>query len=1149
MPQDDAAFRAEGNHIKLCAASHGRAPERVIPFKDWPFLAPHTASAAVAEILRALEEGTTGRDGLSLVTPHDEGADLHPDLVARLSDSDAAALGLPQATRLVLALRSSGLIHRPGFRITHDWTRTNGVPVRAPVRNGRLIAEGQEWRIPEPLHGALHWIDAVNAALDEADRHAALAGLKTAMEAAGGQRIRCDSIIGRMRLAYASAFSLALHDRPDGPDFDPVLFSRAQLGTSLDGQAPDQDADSLLPPALASGFLRRFRASDGRRRAFLLDDGSLLFMDPPLARALELVRQAQASTPDQRRAFAAAPQRHLAAAIAQSGHGNVAASDIPFIETRQFSERVASIDLWRKPVLPWIRPKPGTWLPDAFGLRIGDPPHAHTIAIRPDMVGQARAAAQAALDVRLPLFDWDGHGIPATRAAITALRNLEAVSQVLGSGPGDAGPPPEALRREYFLQVRDDPDTAEFAPLARFDGATTPPDAMPPALRTPAKAHQLAGLRWLASCWLTGRPGALLADEAGLGKTLQALAFLVWLREHQGSDLPALVIAPADLLTHWEAEIGRHFAADAMGRVVRAVAPVQDLADWADAGLVLTTYEQIRDHHTAFASQSFAAILYDEAQQLKDPASQTTRAAKTLNARFQLAITAAFGECRPVELSSIVGVIDRGLLVPDDQAELDNRLSAQEGGRPPIILRRTQADCADSLPARHVVMLPMPMPPAQAKAYEQIVMRGLVAKDIGDSERIRDVLQALGDVSLHPAQARDRDQPSVETGASARFAATVDLMRKIAAQGEKALIICEDQDVQAFLASELRRALAIAHPVQRIYDTMPATARQAAFAAFEQGGEGFDVLIASPDAAHAGAPLTTVNHIIQLSRWWSPTAEDRITSLVSHLGQTRDVTVYLPQAVHPAVAQNSFDLRVDELRQRQRQQGQSPFNIEAELAALFDLVVSEAAEIIDASSAPAQLAEPPPPPAPTGIRKILGLVRPRQPAPTPALPASPPAPAWPKRIVYEEGGLRDRTIFTGPIASDPVKELAIVDPYGAAGDRGRRMIADFAKMLIGDGRGVEPVRLVAFDAESVELQRNETSDIQFEHMLECWEKTFIGGPPLQFLQVSKRGNRKLHDREVRVTTRSGRTLIWDIGRGIAGVMTAHYQCTVVLTEE
>ena len=284
---------------------------------------------------------------------------------------------------------------------------------------------------------------------------------------------------------------------------------------------------------------------------------------------------------------------------------------------------------------------------------------------------------------------------------------------------------------------------------------------------------------------------------------------------------------------------------------------------------------------------------------------------------------------------------------------------------------------------------------------------------------------------------------------------------------------------------------------------------------------------------------------------WDPAAEDRATSLVFHLGQMRDVTVYLPQAVHPAAEQNSFDLRLDDLRQRQRRKGQSPFNIDEELTALFDLVVSEAAEAIEAASAPVQLAEPPvpPPSAQTGFRKILGLVRPRQPAPTPTLPATPPAPAWPKRIVYEEGGLRDRTIFTGPVAGDPVKELAIVDPYGAAGDRGRRMIADFARILIGDGRGVEPVRLVAFDAESVELHRNETSDIQYEHMLECWQKTFAGGPPLQFVQVSKRGNRQLHDREVRVTTRSGRTLIWDIGRGIAGVMTALYQCTVVLTEE
>ena len=50
-----------------------------------------------------------------------------------------------------------------------------------------------------------------------------------------------------------------------------------------------------------------------------------------------------------------------------------------------------------------------------------------------------------------------------------------------------------------------------------------------------------------------------------------------------------------------------------------------DSAIWAHGGIVLTTFETMRDYHLNFARQRFAAIIYDEAQKLKNPASQMTR--------------------------------------------------------------------------------------------------------------------------------------------------------------------------------------------------------------------------------------------------------------------------------------------------------------------------------------------------------------------------------------------------------------------------------------------------------------------------------------------------------------------------------------------
>src|SRR5690606_19847971 len=81
-----------------------------------------------------------------------------------------------------------------------------------------------------------------------------------------------------------------------------------------------------------------------------------------------------------------------------------------------------------------------------------------------------------------------------------------------------------------------------------------------------------------------------------------------------------------------------------------------------DAGIVLTTYETMRDYHMSFARVPFAAIVYDEIQKLKNPASQMTRAAKTLNGRLQIAMTGTPVENRLQDLWSIADTVYPGFL-------------------------------------------------------------------------------------------------------------------------------------------------------------------------------------------------------------------------------------------------------------------------------------------------------------------------------------------------------------------------------------------------------------------------------------------------------------------------------------------------------
>lgn len=96
--------------------------------------------------------------------------------------------------------------------------------------------------------------------------------------------------------------------------------------------------------------------------------------------------------------------------------------------------------------------------------------------------------------------------------------------------------------------------------------------------------------------------------------------------------------------------------------------------------------------------------------------------------------------------------------------------------------------------------------------------------------------------------------------------------------------------------------------------------RQGLVEKFQSNLDTFDVMILSPRAGGVGLTLTAANHVVHLSRWWNPAVEDQATDRVFRIGQTRDVHVYLPMAVHPDpdLGPSSFDLRLNALIERKR---------------------------------------------------------------------------------------------------------------------------------------------------------------------------------------------------------------------------------------
>jgi SNF2 family DNA or RNA helicase len=322
--------------------------------------------------------------------------------------------------------------------------------------------------------------------------------------------------------------------------------------------------------------------------------------------------------------------------------------------------------------------------------------------------------------------------------------------------------------------------------------------------------------------------------------------------------------------------------------------------------------------------------VFDEAQKIKNPASLVSRGAKSLNADFVLALTGTPIENRLADLWSIADRTHEGFLgdlktfsvryeapdtPPERLAELKERIGEDREERPAFMVRRMKADRLRDLPEKRLEIRSAPMPPAQAAAYREAVARARGGQQ-GD---VLAALQALRAVSLHPFDADAAAEPAAFIAASARWQLLFHFLDEIAKRREKALVFLEAQALQPVLSQLAADRYRLSRPPLVINGTVAGEQRQARVAAFQKNGPtGFDLLILGPRAAGTGLTLTAANHVVHLSRWWNPAVEDQCTDRAYRIGQTRPVTVWIPQAEFPDDPARSFDRQLHELLERKR---------------------------------------------------------------------------------------------------------------------------------------------------------------------------------------------------------------------------------------
>src|SRR6266850_3919435 len=342
------------------------------------------------------------------------------------------------------------------------------------------------------------------------------------------------------------------------------------------------------------------------------------------------------------------------------------------------------------------------------------------------------------------------------------------------------------------------------------------------ALKATLRPYQQAGVRWLHLLSSLGL-GACLADDMGLGKTMQVLALLLVMRGRAARDetrRTSLLVAPASLLANWAAEIDR-FAPTLTAMIAhpsaktRAELKALDRDRIAGVDLVITSYGSLLRMPALLATPWRLAIL-DEAQAIKTPGAQQTRAAKQIDARARIALSGTPVENRLGDLWSIFDFLNPGLLGSGKAfSTFTKRLSSQPDNPyaplralvRPYILRRLKTDKAviADLPDKTELKAFCQLTRKQAALYQQTVADLAAELERADGMKRRGVVLAslmrLKQICNHPSQwLGDGSWSEADSGKLARLR---EIGEVIAARQEKVIVFTQFREVAAPLAAFL----------------------------------------------------------------------------------------------------------------------------------------------------------------------------------------------------------------------------------------------------------------------------------------------------------------------------------------------------------
>ncbi|RAL52518.1 hypothetical protein DM860_017212 [Cuscuta australis] len=472
------------------------------------------------------------------------------------------------------------------------------------------------------------------------------------------------------------------------------------------------------------------------------------------------------------------------------------------------------------------------------------------------------------------------------------------------------------------------------------------------------KSYQIKGVKWMISLWQNGLNG-ILADQMGLGKTIQTISFLAHLKGN-GLDGPYLVIAPLSTLSNWLNEINR-FTPSINAIIYHGDKKERDTirrkhmpkAIGPEFPIVITSFEvAMADARKYLRHYTWKYLVVDEGHRLKNSKCKLLKELKLLPVENKLLLTGTPLQNNLAELWSLLNFILPDIFSSHEEFEawfdfcgktnsedstenLVEMRKAQVVAKlhailRPFLLRRIKADVEQMLPRKKEIILYATMTEHQKNFQEHLInktLEGHLIENVvngmraGFRGKLNNLMIQLRKNCNHPdlLESQFDDSfffPPVEqiVGQCGKFQLLDKVVGKLLDRKHKVLIFSQWTrmlDIIEYYFSQK------GFEVCRIDGSVKLDERRRQIQEFNDVDSRYRIFLLSTRAGGLGINLTSADTCILYDSDWNPQMDLQAMDRCHRIGQTKPVHVYrlsTAQSVEGRILKRAFSkLKLEQL--------------------------------------------------------------------------------------------------------------------------------------------------------------------------------------------------------------------------------------------